>query len=63
MVGFIPGAELTLVALFPGSDVGLELASILLIFTGQAWNMTFSFHQSLRGSTGLPDTRIPAVDP
>ncbi len=36
------------IALFPGSLLGLEAASIFAIFTGQAWNMTFSFYQSLR---------------
>jgi len=34
-------------AMFPGSLFGLELASIFAIFTGQAWNMTFSFYNSL----------------
>jgi NitT/TauT family transport system permease protein len=28
--------------------LGLELASIFAVFTSQAWNMTFSFYQSLR---------------
>src|SRR6202162_2532 len=35
-------------ALFPGSVLGAELAAIFAIFTSQAWNMTFSFYQSLR---------------
>ena len=47
ILSFLPGVELALVALFPHSQVGLELAAILLIFTSQAWNMAFSFHQSL----------------
>lgn len=34
--------------LFPGQVAGAELASIFAIFTSQAWNMTFSFYQSLR---------------
>ena len=34
--------------LFPGSQLGAECASIFLIFTAQAWNMAFSFYQSLR---------------
>jgi NitT/TauT family transport system permease protein len=33
---------------FRGSLFGLEAASVFAIFTGQAWNMTFSFYQSLR---------------
>ena len=44
---FLPPFVLGLAALFPGRTIGLELAAILLIFTSQAWNMTFSFHQSL----------------
>jgi NitT/TauT family transport system permease protein len=49
VLGFLPGLVLGLVALFPHSNVGLELASVLMIFTGQVWNMTFSFYGSLRG--------------
>jgi NitT/TauT family transport system permease protein len=43
----MPGVTLALAALFPGRAVGLELAAILLIFTSQAWNLAFGFHQSL----------------
>lgn len=49
VLGFLPGLVLTMIALFPRREIGLELACILMIFTGQAWNMTFSFHGSLRG--------------
>lgn len=45
---FLPGLLLTLGAAFPHNNIGLELASILMIFTGQAWNMTFSFYHSVR---------------
>src|SRR5512142_857832 len=48
VLGFMPGLVLGLVGLFPHSNVGLELASVVMIFTGQAWNMTFSFYHSLR---------------
>ena len=48
VLGFMPGLVLGLVAAFPGSNTGLELASVIMIFTGQAWNMTFSFYHSLR---------------
>jgi NitT/TauT family transport system permease protein len=47
ILSFLPGVELALLALFPHSYVGLELAAILLIFTSQAWNMAFSFYHSL----------------
>ncbi|ABC83585.1 ABC transporter permease [Anaeromyxobacter dehalogenans] len=48
VLGFMPGLVLGLVAAFPGSNVGLELAAVVMIFTGQAWNMTFSFYHSLK---------------
>ena len=35
-------------SLFPGNTLGPELAAIFAIFTSQAWNMAFSFYQSLR---------------
>lgn len=49
VLGFLPGLVLGMVALFPHSNVGLELACVVMIFTGQVWNMTFSFYGSLRG--------------
>ncbi|MBI3467006.1 MAG: ABC transporter permease subunit, partial [Planctomycetes bacterium] len=48
VLGFMPGLVLALVAVFPSSNFGLELAAVVMIFTGQAWNMTFSFYHSLR---------------
>lgn len=48
VLGFLPGLVLGLVALFPHSNIGLELACVVMIFTGQVWNMTFSFFGSLR---------------
>src|SRR5512139_446263 len=48
VLGFMPGLVLGLVGLFPHSNAGLELASVIMIFTGQAWNMTFSFYHSLK---------------
>ena len=48
MLGFLPGLVLGMVALFPHSNVGLELACVVMIFTGQVWNMTFSFYSSLK---------------
>jgi NitT/TauT family transport system permease protein len=49
VLSFLPGVMLAMVALFPGRQLGLELGSILLIFTGQAWNIAFSFYASLKG--------------
>src|SRR3982074_201963 len=48
ILSFMPGVVLALVAVFPRNNVGLELAAIVLIFTSQAWNLAFSFYQSLR---------------
>ena len=48
VLGFLPGFVLGLVYLFPHQNVGLEIASVLMIFTGQVWNMTFSFYSSLK---------------
>jgi NitT/TauT family transport system permease protein len=55
VLSFLPGLVLGLVYLFPTTNIGLELAAILMIFTGQAWNMTFSFYHSLRSVP--PDLR------
>ncbi len=52
VLGFMPGLILALVSLFPHSNIGLELAAVIMIFTGQAWNMTFSYYHSLRS---VPD--------
>jgi NitT/TauT family transport system permease protein len=48
VLGFLPGLVLGLVALFPHSNLGLELSCIVMIVTSQAWNMTFSFYQSVK---------------
>ena len=48
VLGFMPGLVLALVALFPTTNLGLELAAVIMIFTGQAWNMTFSLYHSLK---------------
>lgn len=48
VLSFLPGVMLAMVALFPSSQLGVELGAILLIFTGQVWNMTFSFYASLK---------------
>jgi len=49
VLSFLPGVMLAMVALFPRRQIGLELGSVLLIFTGQAWNIAFSFYASLKG--------------
>lgn len=47
VLGFLSATITAFMAAFPGSLMGVECASIFAIFTGQAWNMTFSFYHSL----------------
>jgi NitT/TauT family transport system permease protein len=47
VLGFLSVTVTGFIALFPGSLFGLECASIFAIFTGQAWNMAFSFYNAL----------------
>jgi NitT/TauT family transport system permease protein len=49
VLGFLPPLTIGMIALFPRSSLGLEIACVVMIFTSQAWNMTFSFYGSLRG--------------
>lgn len=49
VLSFLPGVMLAMVALFPQRQLGVEFGAILLIFTGQVWNMAFSFYASLKG--------------
>lgn len=48
ILGFLTFTVTFFMGLFPGQQLGVELAAIFAIFTSQAWNMTFSFYQSLR---------------
>jgi NitT/TauT family transport system permease protein len=48
ILGFLSITVTGFIALFPGRLLGVECAAIFAIFTSQAWNMTFSFYQSLR---------------
>src|SRR6201994_1450044 len=43
VLGFLSITITGFIALFPGSELGLECAAIFAIFTSQAWNMTFAF--------------------
>lgn len=51
LLSFMPVVVLTMIALFHNSRIGIEMAAILLIFTSQVWNMTFSLYHSI---TGIP---------
>jgi NitT/TauT family transport system permease protein len=48
VLGYLSFTVVFFVSLFPGNTLGPELAAIFAIFTSQAWNMAFSFYQSLR---------------
>ena len=48
ILGFMSITLVFFMSLAPGRVLGAEFASIFLIFTSQAWNMAFSFYQSLR---------------
>ncbi|MCC6277915.1 MAG: ABC transporter permease subunit [Oligoflexia bacterium] len=48
VLGFLPGLVLGLISIFPNTNMGLELAAIIMIFTSQTWNMAFSFYASLK---------------
>jgi NitT/TauT family transport system permease protein len=57
VLSFLPGVMLAMMALVPGHQLGIEMGSILLIFTGQVWNMAFSFYSSLKS---IPQEMIEA---
>ncbi|HTU07264.1 MAG TPA: ABC transporter permease subunit, partial [Trebonia sp.] len=47
VLGFLSVTVTAFINLFPGSELGLECASVFAIFTSMAWNMTFAFYHSL----------------
>src|SRR5579863_2598701 len=49
VLSFLPPMLLAMIALIPTRQLGIELGVILLIFTGQVWNLAFSFYSSLKG--------------
>jgi NitT/TauT family transport system permease protein len=48
ILGYLSFTVVFFLSLFPGRMLGPELAAIFAVFTSQAWNMAFSFYQSLR---------------
>jgi NitT/TauT family transport system permease protein len=48
VLSFLPPVILAMVALFPTRQIGVEMGTIVLIFTGQVWNMAFSFYSSIK---------------
>jgi len=59
VLGFFPAVVLLFVNLFKGARIGVELASIILIFTSQAWNITFSVYESIKT---IPEDVREAID-
>jgi NitT/TauT family transport system permease protein len=59
VLGFFPAVVLLFVNLFKGARIGVEIASIILIFTSQAWNITFSVYESIKT---IPEDVKEAVD-
>src|SRR6202035_3720394 len=59
VLSFMPGVMVAMVALFPTRQLGVELGSILLIFTGQVWNMAFSVYSSTKN---IPRELMEAAD-
>ena len=59
ILGFISITVVFFMSLAPGRVLGAEFASIFAIFTSQAWNMAFSFYQSLRT---IPNELSEAAD-
>jgi NitT/TauT family transport system permease protein len=58
ILGFISITIVFFMSLAPGLVMGAEFAAIFAIFTSQAWNMAFSFYQSLRT---VPEELIEAT--
>jgi NitT/TauT family transport system permease protein len=48
VLSFLPAVMLAMMSLVPSRQLGIELGAILLIFTGEVWNMAFSFYTSLK---------------
>ena len=60
VLGFLSITVTAFIALFPGSALGLECASIFAIFTAMAWNMAFAFYYSLRSQPETARRSRPA---
>lgn len=48
VLGFLPPLVIGALSIFNHTNMGLEIACILAIFTGQVWNLTFSFYASVK---------------
>ncbi len=48
VLSFLPAVMLGMISLFPTRQLGIEMGAIVVIFTGEVWNMAFSFYASLK---------------
>ena len=48
VLSFLPGVMLAMMSLIKTRQLGIEMGAIILIFTGEVWNMAFSFYSSLK---------------
>src|SRR5262249_8389707 len=58
VLGFLSATVTCFMALAPGRLLGVELASMFAIFTGQVWNLAFAFYHSL---ITLPRDQVEAT--
>jgi len=58
VLSFLPPVILFMITLIPGHQLGIEMGVILLIFTGQVWNLAFSFYSSLKS---IPKEMVEAA--
>jgi NitT/TauT family transport system permease protein len=58
VLSFLPPVVLAMIGLIPRHQLGIEMGVILLIFTGQVWNLAFSFYSSLKS---IPREMIEAA--
>ncbi len=58
VLSFLPPVVLAMVALIPRHQLGIEMGVILLIFTGQVWNLAFSFYSSLKAHPARDDRSV-----
>ena len=59
VLSFLPPVVLAMIGLVPGHQLGIEMGVILLIFTGQVWNLAFSFYTSLKTHPAGDDGGFP----
>jgi len=59
ILGFFPAAIFFFIQLFNGSQIGVEVAAVFLIFTSMAWNLVFAVYESI---ISIPNDVLEAAD-